>query len=123
MEKKRMTQDLFDNIKTLRAHGMTSEAVSKALGVSKATIYRVGTSKSLDAYRELTRQHGTPAQATPTPVTNPATAPAVTNPATPAPVTRPSDYQINRLYELTKEQNELLKSISAKLAYIVEQLA
>lgn len=116
MEKKRMNDDLFKNIKTLRAHGMTSEAVGKALGVSKATVYRVNASETITAYHELTRKHtAKPVEATPAPVTAE---------ATPTPVTtRPSDYQMNRLYELAKEQTELLKSISAKLAYIVEQLA
>ena len=113
MEKKRMNEAMFTNIKTLIDHGLATKTIVAMLDISPATVYRVKTADSFAAYTEHVKKISAPVK-TEEPKAEPVTTPVVT---------RPSDYQINRLYELAKEQNELLKSISAKLAFIVEQLS
>lgn len=116
MKRQMLTEEKFGNIKTLIKHGLNRRDVSSLMGVSMSTVNRVAIYDSLQDYRKATSAWGKkpepekPAAEAPTPVTKPD-------------VTRISDYQINRMLELLKQQNELLTGISAKLAYIVEQLA
>lgn len=115
MKKTAMTEILFKNIKTLIEHGVNRREIAELMGVSMSTVNRVAIHDSLEAMHESSRNWGkAPAPAAPEQVA----------PVTPAPVTGvPSAYQINRTIEQNKQIIELLTTISAKLAYIVEQLA
>ena len=95
----KVDEKIFKAVKAMQAGGATANQISECLGVSLATVYRIAQANSFSEY-------GAPKKA-------PETAPTPTANA----------YINNRVYELIKQQNELLALISNKLAYIVEQLA
>lgn len=107
-----MTDETFNNTKALLNLKMPRRQIAEILNVSMSTVNRIALCDSLQAYKDAQRK---PEPKKPEP------APQVVR--TEAPQVKPSDYQMNRLIELVKQQNELLTGISAKLAYIVEQLS
>jgi len=109
----------FDAVKIMLNGGATYEEVSDYLSISTSTVQRIKKAESYDEYKNM----------------NAAIALAKRNerkneekkedPKPQEPATPPLStvfYQSNRMWELLKEQNEHLKAISNKLAFIVDEL-
>ena len=134
MRMKTIDRETFDKVKTLLNLGMTADLAATYTGVSRTTAYRIGRADTLEAMVQATREMNersrvkratppAPVAPAPAPVA-PAPAPVeAPTPAAPAPVAPVMQgYNANRMLEMLKEQNDLLKLISNKLAFIVEQL-
>ena len=127
MRMKTIDRETFDKVKTLLNLGMTADLAATYTGVSRTTAYRIGRADTLEAMVQATREMNERSRvkrATPPAPVAPAPAPVeAPTPAAPAPVAPVMlGYNANRMLEMLKEQNDLLKLISNKLAFIVEQL-
>ena len=120
MARPQITEKLFWAIKTLYAGGASTKEASEYFGVSEATLRLVNKSESLEEYRNMQCAiHAKYRKLAPSKPVQPA-------PEKPAnKVDMPyMPYSVQReITEQLKAQTELLKLISAKLVYIVEQLS
>lgn len=120
MARPQITEKLYWAIKTLYAGGASTKEASEYFGVSEATLRLINKSESLEEYRNMRCAIHAKYRK-----------PATEKPAQPAPE-KPANkvdmpympYSVQReITEQLKAQTELLKLISAKLVYIVEQLS
>lgn len=105
--------NMFNAVKVLLNGGATQREAAEYMKISPNTVYRIAKSESFDEYRNEVYVQGKK--------TYPKNETSET-------VKRPeekcsSSYQLNRIYDALKQQNELLALISNKLAYVVEQLS
>ena len=125
---KRMDEKGYKAIKAMLNGGATFQDCMDYAGVGVSTVQRIKKSKDFDGYKELIREQNekylkSKAVKEPAKNTAPSPAPAVVIPDLKLPGgTMSGAYQINRIVELLKQQNETLTRISNKLAYIVEEL-
>lgn len=121
-----ITEKTFHAVKIMTAGGASSAEIAEYLGIGRATVDRIRRWDTFEEYRQQQaaialdykkRKELEKAQAKPEekPEEKPVTQPAVTN-------FIPYKTQAE-IIALLKEQNEFLKLISAKMAFIVEQLA
>ena len=130
---KKITKGVFDAVKILLQGGASVKEISKYLGISDSTIYVIRDSEKYEEYeqfvaekcakrnaaRAIKRREEKAAQ----PVEQPDIKQEEHVKESKSPSAFASVYQVNRLIEEMTKQNEHLKNISNKLAYIVEQLA
>ena len=117
--KSKIDSKLFWAVKTMLQGGASTEEIVNYFSVSACSVTRIRKSESYEEYKQILAAVNTAIKkknaekATEEPVKAP-----------PAPAgTMNQMYIQNRVYELLKEQNELLKLISNKLVFIVEQLS
>ena len=128
MEKKsytKVTPGIYDCVKKLLAAGSTHAEIAEYLKISTATVGRISMSENIDEYRNtLTAYYyrrkkeaqKKPEDAKPEP-------PQENEKDIKLPGgTMSQAYVTNRFLKLIEEQNEILKLLSNKLSYIVDQL-
>ena len=127
MERK-VTQKLFDCVKTLIDSGATYEEISAFLKISKYTVGRINKAQDLAEYKHNTsaaawmaKRDANLAKKNAEKIEPEKTAPVLTDMKMPG-GTISANYQVNRMYELLKKQTETLIQISNKLAFIVCEL-
>lgn len=118
----KVTPKTFDCVKTLLAGGASNAECAEYMQLSVITVGRIKKAETFEEYNQLVTLARLHAQ-------KPVVVPEVKEEPMPEPEKKPQKvecrdyYQMNRLFDLLKEQNELLKQISAKMGFIVEQLA
>lgn len=111
----KVTDGKFKAIKAMLNTGISRQEVCNVSGLCKTTVRYIDQCESLDAYKkfisdrakETYHRKNVKADIKPFELDTPARA----------------SFSDHRIYEALREQNELLKLISAKMAYIVEQLS
>lgn len=116
MPKVIITQQVFNAVKTLLAGGATRAEAAEYMNISKATVNRIDNAETLEEYKAITY-----ASMAPTYYAKKG-AKKEEPPQEQKPNLLAGNYTLNRLYELMKEQNELLKGISNKIAFVVDEL-
>lgn len=116
MAKRKIDTKAFKAVKTMLSGGATIEETSEFLGVSPATVSRIRSAETYEEYLHIIAAMYTKKKAKEKQESKPVAEPA------PTPTSLNQGYLNNRIYELLKEQNEMLKLISNKMAFIVEQL-
>lgn len=117
MSARKVTSKVFDCAKTLLAGGATLKECADYLQISDVTVGRIKKAQTLEEYKQLVDSAKASVKKD---------VPKQTEPVESASVQKVDgfeSYRINRLIALLSEQNELLKLISNKLGFIVEQLA
>ena len=117
----KVTEKLFNAVKTLLNGGATYAEIKDYLGVGHSTVTRINHSETYDDYRQQMAAIAIEARGR-----YKAKEPEkpVEKPVEEKPVKSAQDWYIsNRTLQALEEQNKLLKLISDKLAFIVEQLA
>ena len=122
MKPRTVDQNMFNTIKILRGAGKTIAETAELTGLSKATVQRIAKAPDLAAYFSENAASSRKYAHTPAPACTPAKTPENAPVRVPA-VTSAGTFYSMRLIELLTQQNEVLTSISNKLAFIVEQLA
>lgn len=120
----KVTQSVFNCIKTLLAGGASHKECADYMKLSVITIGRINRAETYEDYKQsviMAKLHSGKPVSVPAP--EPTPEPEQEKPEKPKVVDTSGTYQMNRLIELMKEQNELLKAISNKMAFIVEQLS
>lgn len=124
-QRKTMTENLFRAIKIMQKGGATAAEIEEYFNVSPATCSRVRKAETFEEYknmcaamalkqRELAKKKNDP---------EPQTPPEPPKPEQPKePIGISTPYMNNRIFQLLKEQNDMLKLISNKLAFIVDEL-
>ena len=114
--KQKVTTDVFTIAKAMLKGNETQENVAKLLCISTETVRRIRNANAYEDYQAYVQSvHAKPAEK------KESSAEKVVEKT--APTSHVSSYQINRLIEQQNETIELLKVISNKLVFIVEQLA
>ena len=122
MSQTQVTPERFRAVKQMIAGGAIHREVAEVMDLSVHTVGMISRAASLEEYRETVngskyvRRFRT--ASTPPFATSPPPAPI----PSPAPSPLAGQYQMNRIMEALKEQNEHLKLISNKLAFIVDEL-
>ena len=119
--KKRTAVDekVFCNAKKLLNSGVTQKDVAEIIGIGLATVTRIKEADNLSVYRENIRERARKNKKQDVVVK----APEIEQKATEVKaMTYVSPYQANRIIELLNTQNEILKAMSAKLIFIVDEL-
>ena len=131
----KMTESKYTAIKILLKGGATVKEAAQYLQVSTAVVYGVKNTENFAEYCQIgAEREARKKQAAAIRIKEQEKAKEAAkeqekaNEAAKEPERQPgttmtSTYQLNRMYEALKAQNELLKLISEKLAFIVEQLA
>ena len=121
----KMTESKYTAIKILLNGGATVKEAAEYMQVSTAVVYGVKNTADFAEYcqnsaeRDARRKQNAAIRIK----EQEKAKEAATEPARQPGTAMTSTYQMNRVYEALKAQNELLKLISEKLAFIVEQLA
>lgn len=115
----RITQNQYNAIKILLNGGASVAEAAEYMAVSSRTVYNIRNTQDYDEFclntdEKKLEQRARKAKEEPEKV--------VTDDKQKG-GTLSANYQINRIYEQLKAQNELLTIISNKLAFIVESLA
>ena len=131
--KAKVTESVFRCVKKLAENGMRNEDICKAMGISKVTISRVRRAETLEEYNQivvdakkatkLNKLKAEQPEEPEAPVKSEAKEDQKPVNVEMLPQGAVTKWQVDRLLEAMKEQNELLKLISAKVLFIVEQLA
>ena len=128
MKKIKIDEKMFNAVKTLLNGGATYDEVNSYMGVSLASIGRISTAETYADYKQMIaasaialKKKREAQKAVEAPTEKPA------EPATEAPVkevkTSVTIQATHYMMQEMQETNRLLKEISNKLAFIVEQLA
>ena len=110
MAKTIVTAQLFNAVKLLLAGGAKQSEAAQYMKISVPTVARIASAENIEEYKAMTYVSNGNAYAKKKPEENQ------------KPNLLAGNYTLNRLYELMKEQNELLKGISNKLAFVVDEL-
>lgn len=135
--RKTLLKQEFDTAKLLLSKGMRNIDCAKTLDISAATVGRIKEAKDWNSYLAIKKRMSeyqkerynakktaktvTIEKKVPEPVVKVAETAQTNIRYKPDPMA--NNYQIHRLLEELKLQNEYLKQISAKLAFLVEELA
>lgn len=106
----KMNDKLFRLVKLMLNSGASVAETAEYFQLAKGTVQRVKASENMDEYHAILAAMHAKAPKQPE------------KPAPAQPEALGTHYMNNRVYELLKEQNELLKLLSNKLAFIVEAL-
>ena len=129
MKGTKITKEMFSMIKALAAGGAKNTEITKYTGIGDVTIGRIRKAETLEEYKKivtdakkqyLERVRVRSEEEEASEWKDESKPVAEDNRVAVAQV---SAYQMNRVLEELTKQNELLKLISAKLVYIVEQLS
>ncbi len=124
-----VTKEIFECAKILFKSGAKNQEVCRYLKLAPCTVTRIKQAETLEEYKQIQaaavanwkgNQKKKEANETPKPETDevqrkPENAKPTNNLA--------GQYQMNRIIDLLREQNEIMKLLSNKLAFIVEQLS
>ena len=120
-----VTEKMFKAAKILFNSGSTTYEVAEYLDISQTTAYRMMKAETFEEYQNeqaakgKARYHQMKAvhaiKEEQEKEEEPQEKKPVQNPMT-------NNYQMNRLIEIIKEQNEILKTMSNKIAFIVDEL-
>lgn len=116
----RITQNRYNAIKILLNGGASVAEAAAYMEVSSRTVYNIKNTQDYDEYCLSTEEKKLEQRARQAKQKEPEK--VVTDDKQKG-GTMSANYQINRIYEQLKCQNELLTAISNKLAFIVESLA
>ena len=125
----KVTQSVFNCIKTLLAGGASHKECADYMKLSVITVGRINRAETYEDYKQsviMAKLHSGKPVAVPVPESEPKSEPEEGKSEKQKVVdvgSTWSTYQMNRMIEIMKEQNELLKAISNKMAFIVEQLS
>lgn len=120
----KVTASLFQCVKQLEKAGSSQKEIAEYLKISVATVRRIEQSDDFAEYRNKVNAYYFEKKAAEKKAEkaeendNPKVEPYKMSGGT-----FQSGYMMNRIMDLLKEQNEALKLISNKLAFIVEQLS
>ena len=117
----KMTESKYTAIKILLNGGATVKEAAQYMQVSTAVVYGVKNTENFAEYCQNSAERD--ARRKQNAAIKIKTEQAANEPERQVGTAMTSTYQMNRVYEALKSQNELLKLISEKLAFIVEQLA
>ena len=127
MKGKIVTEEIFGMVKALVAGGARNVDIIKYTGLSDLTIGRIRHAEDIEGYKRVVaeskrkvKEKKAKEAAKKAEEKKEYAKPVAED--TMVQVAQVSTYQVNRLIEKVAEQNELLRLISAKMAYIVEQL-
>lgn len=116
----KINEKIFRAVKQLTEGGATIQECADYFMVSHATVSRIRSAQTYEEYRHMVqiaclenKKRNTQKKEE---------KPEIKDEKQPG-GTLSANYQMNRLYEQMKAQTELLKLISEKMAFIVEQLA
>lgn len=126
MRNVKVTQSVFNCVKTLLAGGASHQECADYMKLSIMTVGRINRAETYEDYKHtiiMASLHSGKPVSVPVPEPEQTPEPKEEKPEKPKTVDVSGTYQMNRLIELMKEQNELLKTISNKMAFIVEQLS
>lgn len=117
----KVSNEIFRAVKIMTAGGAKLDEMARCLNVSVATISRIKASETLDDY--LNKQKDYQKKLRYKQTEDKSQDPEIQNDSKDQKqYDMVSNYQIGRMIELLKAQNELLTHISNKLAFVVEQL-
>ena len=125
----KMTESKYTAIKILLNGGATVKEAAEYMQVSTAVVYGVKNTADFTEYcqnsaeRDACRKQNAAIRIKAEQAAKEATKEPAKEPERQPGTAMTSTYQMNRVYEALKTQNEFLKLISEKLAFIVEQLA
>lgn len=117
----KVTPQIFDSVKLLTKCGSSSAEIANYLRISVATVRNINRVDSYADFRNECAKRALEAKRKnehPEPKPEPVVIPDLKQTGG----TISGAYQMNRMYELMKQQTELLAGISRKLAFIVEEL-
>lgn len=125
--RRKIDEKNFELVKIMTAGGADIATIAAHLGISSQTISRCRKADDFTGYKALTTAEGRKSNARRKAKQEPAPAPTPAQEPAPTPTLAPIrvNAHINDTAILTalREQNELLKLISRKLVFIVEQLS
>lgn len=121
----KMTESKYTALKILLNGGATVKEAAQYMQVSTAVVYGVKNTENFAEYCQIgAEREARKKQAAVIRIKEQEKAKeAAKEPERQPGTAMTSTYQLNRMYEALKLQNDLLKLISEKLAFIVEQLA
>lgn len=121
---KKVDERVFNGVKALLKSGTKRKDIAEYMQVSAWTISKIAQSETLKEYRTVMEQRKLERQASREKPCEPDSwvAQAVDMDNNPGGTTA-MNYQFNRLAGLIQAQNELLETISNKLAFVVEMLS
>lgn len=122
--KKKIDQKTFSAVKTLTAGGATIQEIVDYLGVCSAVVSRIRSAETFEEYRQMLAARALAyKEKHKKQEAKPEVKPEKQEEKPMAITMLPEYYRNNQALQLLREQNEYLKLISNKLAFIVEQLA
>ena len=125
----KMTESKYTAIKILLNGGATVKEAAQYMQVSTAVVYGVKNTSDFAEYcqnsaeRDARRKQNAAIRIKAEQAAKEAAKEPERQPERQPGTAMTSTYQMNRMYDALRAQNELLKLISEKLAFIVEQLA
>lgn len=129
--KVKVTSKIYDCVKLLFENGATYKEAADFFHLSLATVNTIKASDSFEEYKHMAMMRGSKWKAANKKKQVETAKPEVKPEAKPETVltddkqkggTISANYQVSRIYELLKQQNETLTMISNKLAFIVDEL-
>lgn len=121
----KITLRVFNAVKTLLAGGATNTECADYMGIAQNTVSRIKHAETYEDYKQATRVAGwmTYGKNQKKPEETNENQPEATETVLKQPGGQLSAaYQINRIVELLKTQNEILTLLSNKVAFIVDEL-
>lgn len=126
IERKRITENIYNAVKMILKGGATAQETADAMGISTNSVYRINKSGTYSEYVNLAYMNGSARyRATTKEETEPKAEPKaepIAEPLKQQGGTLSTGYQMNRIFEALKEQNEILRLLSNKVAFIVDEL-
>ena len=126
IERKRITENIYNAVKMILKGGATAQETADAMGISTNSVYRINKCGTYAEYVNLAYMNGSARyrEATKEETEQKAEQKAeqIAEPMKQQGGTLSAGYQMNRIYEALKEQNEILRLLSNKVAFIVDEL-
>lgn len=122
IERKRITENIYNAVKMILKGGATAQETADAMGISTNSVYRINKSGTYSEYVNLAYMNGSARYRATTKEETEQKAEPIAEPMKQQGGTLSAGYQINRIYELLKQQNEILTLLSNKVAFIVDEL-
>lgn len=126
IERKRITENIYNAVKMILKGGATAQETAKAMGISTNSVYRINKCGTYEEYVNLAHMNGSAryreGTKQETEQKTEQKAEAIAEPVKQQGGTLSAGYQLNRIYDALKEQNEILRSLSNKVAFIVDEL-
>lgn len=126
---KKVTKSVFNAVKTLLKGGASVKEVMEYMGLSDYTVYTIRAAETHEEYENILAEKRLAAKQAYAAKKKPQTAPATPSAQQQAPVTQVVEHRqtvmVQATWAMTQEMqktNELLKLISNKLAFIVDEL-
>ena len=122
----RHKKNIYNAVKMILKGGATAQETAKAMGISTNSVYRINKCGTYEEYVNLAYMNGSAryreATKQETKQETEQKAEAIAEPVKQQGGTLSAGYQLNRIYDALKEQNEILRLLSNKVAFIVDEL-